>query len=105
MRLRERRTMIGLSQQQLSKLIGVTLQQVFMYERGINSISAGRLYEIASELNAPIEYFFEGLEKASTEQLPLRQRRLLDIMRNVGEIKNDKRREVIGQLVRSLVDE
>jgi transcriptional regulator with XRE-family HTH domain len=105
MRLRERRTMIGLSQQQLSKLIGVTLQQVFKYERGINSISAGRLYEIASELSAPIEYFFEGFEKASTEPLPLRQRRLLDIMRNVGEIKNDKRREVIGQLVRSLVGE
>jgi transcriptional regulator with XRE-family HTH domain len=105
MRIRERRTIIGLSQQQLGKLIGVTLQQAFKYERGINSISAGRLYEIANELRTPIEYFFEGLEKMTTQQLPLPQRRLLDIMRNIGEIKSDKRREAISQLVRSLASD
>jgi transcriptional regulator with XRE-family HTH domain len=101
MRLRERRMMIGLSQQQFGELIGMTDQQVYKYEHGINSVSAGRLYEFARELGAPVEYFFEGLEK-NEGQLPLRQRMLLDIMRNIGEIKSEKRREAISQLTRAL---
>ena len=42
-RLRERRIMLGLTQQQLAELIGVTYQQAHKYENGINRISAGRL--------------------------------------------------------------
>jgi len=60
-RVRERRIMLGLTQQQLADLIGVTYQQAHKYERGINRVSAGRLYEIARVLNAPITYFYEGL--------------------------------------------
>jgi len=48
-RIRERRIMLGLTQQQLAELIGVTYQQAHKYERGINRVSAGRLFEIASE--------------------------------------------------------
>ena len=61
-RVRERRIMLGLTQQQLADLIGVTYQQAHKYERGINRISAGRLYEIAQVLSVPIGYFFDGLE-------------------------------------------
>ena len=46
-RIRERRIMLGLTQQQLAEMIGVTYQQAHKYERGINRVSAGRLYEIA----------------------------------------------------------
>ncbi len=46
-RIRERRTMLGLSQQQLARRVGVTYQQAHKYERGLNRISAGRLHEIA----------------------------------------------------------
>ena len=53
-RIRERRIMLGLTQQQLAEMIGVTYQQAHKYERGINRVSAGRLYEIARVLNAPI---------------------------------------------------
>src|SRR3954451_23041748 len=60
-RVRERRIMLGLTQQQLADLIGVTYQQAHKYERGINRISAGRLYEIAQVLSVPIGYFFDGL--------------------------------------------
>src|SRR4051794_31223821 len=49
-RVRERRIMMGLTQQQLADLIGVTYQQAHKYERGINRVSAGRLYEIAQVL-------------------------------------------------------
>ncbi len=60
-RIRERRIMLGLTQQQLAELIGVTYQQAHKYERGINRVSAGRLFEIARVLNAPITYFYDGL--------------------------------------------
>ncbi len=101
MRIRERRTTIGMSRVQFGQLIGVTDQQVHKYEHGINRVSAGRLYEIAHELNAPIEYFFEGLER--NEKLPpLRQRMLLEVMRSLSEMRNEKHQAVIGQLVRSL---
>src|SRR5438876_11052202 len=62
-RVRERRIMLGLTQQQLADLIGVTYQQAHKYERGINRVSAGRLYEIAQVLSVPVGYFFEGLEE------------------------------------------
>ncbi len=60
-RIRERRVMLGLSQQQLAQLIGVTYQQAHKYERGLNRISAGRLYEMAQVLSVPVSWFFEGL--------------------------------------------
>ena len=57
--------MLGLTQQQLADLIGVTYQQAHKYERGINRVSAGRLFEIARVLSVPVSYFFEGLDKQS----------------------------------------
>ena len=49
-RMRERRIMLGLTQQQMAELIGVTYQQAHKYEKGINRIAAGRLYNIAQAL-------------------------------------------------------
>src|SRR5271169_6104238 len=57
-RVRERRIMLGLTQQQLADLIGVTYQQAHKYERGINRVSAGRLFEVAQVLSVPVSYFF-----------------------------------------------
>ena len=62
-RIRERRIMLGLTQQQLADLIGVTYQQAHKYERGINRVSAGRLFEVAQVLGVPVSYFFDGLEQ------------------------------------------
>jgi DNA-binding XRE family transcriptional regulator len=59
-RIRERRIMLGLTQQQLADLIGVTYQQAHKYERGINRVSAGRLFEVAQVLGVPVSYFFDG---------------------------------------------
>src|SRR5882762_11876762 len=61
-RIRQRRIMMGLTQQQLADLIGVTYQQAHKYERGINRVSAGRLFEIARVLSVPVAYLFEGLD-------------------------------------------
>jgi transcriptional regulator with XRE-family HTH domain len=100
-RIHERRMMLGLTQRQLGELMGVTYQQFHRYERGLNSISAGSLYEIARRLDTPVEYFFEGLQQENP-QLPLRLRRLLDISRDVGEIENEKYQRAISQLTRAL---
>jgi transcriptional regulator with XRE-family HTH domain len=101
LRIRERRMVLGLSQRQFGEMIGLTTQQVQRYELGFNSISASRLYEIAHNLGTPLEYFFEGLEQ-NESQLPLRQSRLLDVMRSFGEMQNEKHQMVISQIVRSL---
>src|SRR5277367_4482905 len=89
-RIRESRIMLGLTQQQLADLIGVTYQQAHKYERGINRVSAGRLYQIADVLNAPITYFYDGLGEEQPRAAPPHQRMLLEIARNFGEIRNEK---------------
>ena len=53
--------MLGLTQQQLADLIGVTYQQAHKYEKGINRVSAGRLYDVAQVLGVSISYFYEGM--------------------------------------------
>jgi transcriptional regulator with XRE-family HTH domain len=102
-RIRERRVMLGLSQQQLAQMIGVTYQQAHKYERGLNRISAGRLYEIAQVLNVPVSWFFEGL---SAESLPLemtpRQRMCLELARNFAAIDNEKHQEALSAMARAL---
>jgi transcriptional regulator with XRE-family HTH domain len=102
-RIRERRVMLGLSQQQMAHLIGVTYQQAHKYERGINRISAGRLFEIARVLRVPVSYFFEGLEGNSSEDdLSVRQRMCLELARNFTQIPNERHREALSQLARVL---
>jgi len=101
-RIRERRIMLGLTQQQLAEMIGVTYQQAHKYERGINRVSAGRLYEIAHALSAPITYFFEGIGEEGPRPILPHQRTLLEITRNIAEIRNEKHREAISQLARAL---
>jgi len=102
-RIRERRIMLGLSQQQLAQMIGVTYQQAHKYERGLNRISAGRLYEIAQVLSVPVSWFFEGLasDGPSIEMTP-RQRMCLELARNFAAIDNEKHQEALSQMARAL---
>lgn len=60
-RVRARRALLGLSQERLGELLGITFQQIQKYERGVNRISAGRLFEIARILEVNVPYFYEGL--------------------------------------------
>jgi transcriptional regulator with XRE-family HTH domain len=99
-RIRERRIMLGLTQQQLAEMIGVTYQQAHKYERGINRVSAGRLFEIARVLSAPITYFYEGVGEEGSRQIAPHQR--MQIARNFTEIRNEKHQEAVSQLARAL---
>jgi transcriptional regulator with XRE-family HTH domain len=101
-RIRERRIMLGLTQQQLAEMIGVTYQQAHKYERGINRVSAGRLFEIARALSAPISYFYEGIGQEGPRQITPHQRMLLEIARNFAEIRNERHQEAVSQLARAL---
>jgi transcriptional regulator with XRE-family HTH domain len=60
-RVRSRRLELGMSQEVLAELLGVTFQQVQKYEKGVNRIAASRLFDISAALDTPIGNFFEGL--------------------------------------------
>jgi transcriptional regulator with XRE-family HTH domain len=60
-RVRIRRMLIGMSQERLGDLLGLTFQQVQKYEKGVNRIGAGRLFEVSRILNVPIDFFYEGV--------------------------------------------
>jgi transcriptional regulator with XRE-family HTH domain len=108
LRIRQRRIMLGLTQQQMAELIGVTYQQAHKYETGINRISAGRLYQIARALGVEISYFFEDVEPGSgvtrTQELMPQQRMLLELARNFAAIKSRKHQEALCHLARVLSD-
>ena len=69
MRVRLRRRAVNISQERLAEALGLTFQQVQKYERGLNRVSASKLYDIARTLSAPISYFFEGLASPDAEVL------------------------------------
>ena len=101
-RIRERRTMLGFNQQQMAELIGVTYQQTHKYERGINRISAGRLYKISQVLGIPVGYFFEGLDDDAGPELTKRQRQSLELALNFSLITDEKQRAALAQMARTL---
>lgn len=61
-RLKQRRAMIGLTQEKLGEQLGVTFQQIQKYEKGANRIGASRLQEIAQILDVPVSYFFDDTD-------------------------------------------
>lgn len=96
----------GLSRQQLSKVIGVTHQQLQKYEKGSNRVSASKLALIAKALDQRIPYFYEGFESA--ENIPLEtesQRLCIEVARNFKRIANRGHQDAINTLVKSLLKE
>ncbi len=61
-RVRHRRWMVGMTQQQLGDIVGIKFQQIQKYETGMNRISASRLWDIAQALGVSISFFFEGFD-------------------------------------------
>ncbi len=62
-RIRHRRWMIGMTQQQLADKVGIKFQQIQKYETGMNRVSASRLWDISDALGVTIAFFFEGLSE------------------------------------------
>lgn len=82
-RVQLRRTMMGMSQKDLAKICGVTFQQIQKYETAGNRISASRLFELSTALEAPVSFFFSGLPG----NMPPETRS--GKMPRVSEMKND----------------
>lgn len=101
-RMRDRRVALGLTQQQVAEMIGVTYQQAHKYERGFNRISAGRLHVIAQVLRVDVSYFFEGLAEDGPFSLTQQQRSLLDLARSFVTIGDRRVQEALCHLARTL---
>lgn len=69
-RIRLRRTLLGLSQEKLASLLGLTFQQVQKYERGMNRVGASRLWDIGKVLEVPVGFFYEDMDKEVANQSP-----------------------------------
>ena len=61
-RIRHRRWMVGMTQQQLGEKVGIKFQQIQKYETGMNRVSASRLWDVANALDVSIAFFFDGIE-------------------------------------------
>jgi len=114
-RVRIRRMLIGMSQEKLGDLLGLTFQQVQKYEKGVNRVGAGRLYEISRILGVPIEFFYEGVaaaqagEFAETKSAPVMEfvssGEGLQLSLAFMKIKDPKVRKRMLDLVKSLAEE
>ena len=69
-RIRMRREMLGLSQDKLSKMLGITFQQVQKYERGMNRIGGSRLWDISRILDVEIGFFYEEMDTNTRQNSP-----------------------------------
>lgn len=96
--------MLGLSQQQLASLIGVTYQQAHKYETGVNRVSAGRLFRIAEALGVPVSWFYEGLGSAPPAGLSRRERLGLELARSFALIRDERHQEALSRLARALAE-
>lgn len=101
-RMRLRRTMLGLTQQQMADVIGVTYQQAHKYEKGVNRIAAGRLYQIAQVLGVDVGSFFEGMDAQDAFAPTPQQRMLLELARNFIALNNRRHQEALCNLARAL---
>ena len=112
-RVRIRRMLIGMSQERLGELLSLTFQQVQKYEKGVNRIGAGRLFEIARILGVPIDFFYDGVA-SSADTLASAAPPVMEFVSS-GEglqlslafmkIKDPKVRKRVLDLVKSLADE
>jgi transcriptional regulator with XRE-family HTH domain len=124
-RLRLRRTLLGMSQERLGELLGLTFQQVQKYERGVNRIGSSRLYELGQILDVPVSFFFDDLadhearaagnlyglaeERAGFEHevgldLPLDRRETLELVRAYYRIGHPAVRKRLFELTKALAN-
>lgn len=115
-RIRHRRWLVGMTQQQLAELVGIKFQQIQKYETGANRVSASRLWDIAEALEVQVSFFFEGMEEDAVAEdaavegvetsVPadiLGDKEALDLVRSYYAIPENQRRRLF-ELARVLSD-
>ncbi len=110
-RVRHRRWMVGMTQQQLAESVGIKFQQIQKYETGMNRVSASRLWDIAETLSVPVSFFFDGLNAENAGNsgdltVPgdiLADKEALELVRSYYAIPETQRRRLF-ELARVLSD-
>lgn len=113
-RIRERRKIVGFTQQKLAGHLGLSFQQVQKYERGTNRVGASKLVQLSKALEVPVSYFFEDLEKDSTGGANLKKptidphilshAQVLAVVKSLIGIKDEKVRRRLIELIQSVHD-
>jgi transcriptional regulator with XRE-family HTH domain len=100
-RVRHRRWLVGMTQQQLAEKVGIKFQQIQKYETGANRVSASRLWDISEAMDVPVNFFFEGLDDqndvVAEGQVPsdlLGDKEALDLIRSYYAIPENQRRKL-----------
>ena len=114
-RIRQQRTLLGLSQVKLAGQLGLTFQQVQKYEKGYNRVGSSRLFQIARILDVPVAHFFEDIaadtlrpvaraaeEAAPYGADPMAKRETLELVRAYYRIANPAVRRRVFELVKSM---
>ena len=118
-RLRQRRTLLGMTQTDLGDALGLTFQQVQKYERGTNRISASRLFDLLRVLDVPLEYFFDDMppevaasspaqgggkakKPPSYEPNPMAKRETLELVRAYYKISDPQVRKRLFEMTKAL---
>jgi len=108
-RLRRRRRLLGLTQQQLAESVGIRFQQIQKYECGANRISASRLFELSEALHVPVQYFYDGLAEEAQGPITnpdlnpdvMSQKETIDLIRAYYRLSEGPRRRLLD-LAKSL---
>jgi transcriptional regulator with XRE-family HTH domain len=95
---------LGLSRQELAKIINVTHQQLQKYEKGTNRVSAGRLLLIANALGQDVQYFYQGFDESAKDVISStqHQRMCLELSKNFMKITEGNQQNAVSNLVKSL---
>ena len=102
-RVRHRRWLLGMTQQQLAQSVGIRFQQIQKYESGANRVSASRLWDLAQALDIPVSFFFEGLANAgkleangeNVEAGVLQNKETMDLIRAYYGLDEGPRRRLL----------
>ena len=94
--------MLGMTQQQMAELIGVTYQQAHKYEKGTNRIAVGRLHTIARVLGVEVGHFFEGVESGDALEPTPQRRMMLGLARDFVALPSRRHQEAFCRLVREI---
>lgn len=118
-KLKMRRMMLGLSQQEIGKAIDVSIQQVQKYEKATNRIASGKLYTLANLLKVPINYFFdvnaetnkvmstafaeEHEEYDAGDEAIVSEKEVISLIKSFSEVSNPQTRKKIIELIKSMI--
>jgi transcriptional regulator with XRE-family HTH domain len=119
-KLKMRRMMLGLSQEEIGQAVDVSIQQIQKYEKARNRIASGKLFTLAKFLKVPINYFFENSndnlqtisnvfaeeseEYNANEESSVSEKELIQLIKSFGEIKNSQTRKKIIELIKSMIN-